>query len=249
MTIEDKTEYTNPDNQIWEILSWYPSTKQLQELTKLQSLLKELNQKVNLTRLVEEHDYWISQILDSLWPIKNELKNQHQSLEIIDVGTGCGLPGIAIAIALPKCSVTLVDSITRKTIALGKIIKELGLQTRVSIRTERIELTGQNKTFRYRYDLATARAVAKAPVLAEYLIPLLNPKGQAILYKGKWSNSEEQDLLNALKPLKGKIKSIDNFQLPKNHESRHVIRLISTGKCPLNYPREIGKPVKKPLIY
>ena len=68
----------------------------MQQLITLQNLLRKLNKRVNLTRLIEGNDFWVSQILDSLWPFKNELKNNSQALKIIDVGTGCGLPGLAI---------------------------------------------------------------------------------------------------------------------------------------------------------
>ena len=82
-------------------MAWQPSSDQLQQFTQLQELLRELNGKVNLTRLVEGEDYWISQIFDSLWPLKPWLsKGEGGPLKVIDVGTGGGFPGLAMALSL-----------------------------------------------------------------------------------------------------------------------------------------------------
>ena len=233
--------------ELWEILRWKPSNEQFLQLISLQNLLQEWNKKVNLTRLIDGNDYWISQIFDSLWPITTELQNPSQRLNIIDVGTGCGFPGLAIAIALPNASVTLVDSIYKKTYAVKEITSTLGLINRVDIRTERIELTGQDLKFRNQFDLAIARAVAKGPTLAEYLIPLLKRTGKAILYKGKWSENDQKELINALYILQAKIANKQTIQLPEARGMRNSITLVTTGKCPIKYPRGVGVPIKSPL--
>ena len=233
--------------EIWKELEWEPSNEQFIQLISLQHLLKEWNRKVNLTRLTEGNDFWISQILDSLWPIKNVLQRPYQRLNIIDVGTGCGLPGLALAIALPNASLTLVDSIYKKTCAVKEISNKLSILNRINIRTERVELTGQNIKFRGQYDLAIARAVAGGPVLAEYLIPLLKPAGKAILYKGKWTENDQTELIHALSQLKAKVEKKETFHLPESRGIRNIIKLTTDGKCPKKYPRAVGIPMKKPL--
>ncbi len=247
MAINNKYGKHVEQNEIWQHLKWQPSNEQIQQLATLQYLLRQWNKEVNLTRLVDGNDFWVAQILDSLWPFNNELKEQSQSLKIIDVGTGCGLPGLAIAIALPNSSVTLVDSTRKKTSVVNRIIEDLNLQSRVNIRTERIEVTGQNMAFRYKFDRALARAVGEAPVLAEYLIPLLKPTGKAILYKGKWTSPDQKKLTQALSLLQGKIEKVDSFKLPENRGIRHAIKIIRIGACPKIYPRSIGTPLRKPL--
>ncbi len=219
----------------------------MEQFKNLQILLKQLNQEVNITRLIEGNDYWVSQILDSLWAIKAELKTTPKPKRIIDVGSGCGLPGLAIAIALPNSSITLVDSVSRKTNALKKITNFLGIQSRVNIRTERIELTGHNKLFRGSFDIAVARAVAKAPVVAEYLVPLLKSDGKALIYKGKLNSTDIKELKKALSFLKAQINSLDKILLPDNRGIRHLITLGIISKCPSVYPRSIGVPTKRPL--
>ena len=98
-------------------MAWQPSSDQLQQFTRLQELLRDWNSRVNLTRLVEGEDYWISQIFDSLWPLQPWL-GKSEPLKVIDVGTGGGFPGLAIAIALPQAQLTLVDSVGRKVQAV-----------------------------------------------------------------------------------------------------------------------------------
>ena len=57
--------------------------------------------------------------------------------------------------------------------------------------TNRIEAGGHDPALRGRFDLAVARAVAAAPVVAEYLVPLLNSGGEALLYRGQWEAARQ----------------------------------------------------------
>lgn len=236
-----------PNESLWAQLNWSPSAKQLVKFKSLQALLKELNQKFNLTRLLEGDDYWITQIFDSLWPLKNELSSPNLNIEVVDVGSGCGFPGLAIAIALPKAKLTLIEAIKKKKEALELIVDHLDLSSRVTVRNERVELTGQDPYFRGLFDLAIARAVSKDSVVAEYLIPLINKDGEAVLYKGKWDNEDKERLNNTLKIMKAEIKSVAKINLPNNRGIRHQIRLIQSDICPNIYPRAIGIPKKRPL--
>ncbi len=241
------TYLNKPSNSLWEELGWEPSEKQLKQFLDLQRLLLYWNQRVNLTRLTEGDDYWVGQIFDSLWPFKEVLNKSTSKQRIIDVGTGCGLPGLAIAIARPNVDLTLVDAIRRKSSALEQITIELGLQSRVSIRNERIEITGQNISYRGQFDYATARAVATAPTTAEYLVPFLKKGGEALLYRGKWNQLDEEELLAAIAPLKAIITKTNRKTLPKGKGSRTVIHLSQGEDCPAKYPRPIGIPAKRPL--
>ncbi len=234
-------------SSLWEELGWQPSREQIEQLITLQETLIKLNRNINLTRLLQGNDFWIGQVFDSLWPLKNELKSPAKCRSCIDIGTGCGFPGLAIAIALPGSSIILVDAIKRKTNALKEIASEIGLSKRVCVQTERAEVVGNDVSFRGKFDIAVARAVAEAPVVAEYLVPLLNKEGEALIYRGKWNDSDQQKLKKAIKPLKAKIQTISSKQLPKDRGIRHVIRVATTAPCPKDYPRAVGLPKKKPL--
>tara|TARA_Y100001968_G_scaffold331147_1_gene384878 strand:+ start:37 stop:783 length:747 start_codon:yes stop_codon:yes gene_type:complete len=236
-----------PQPSIWEELKWHPSKEQLEQFKKLQYLLSELNEKLNLTRLIEGDDYWVTQVFDSIWPLTKELNQPNIKYNLVDVGSGCGFPGLAIAIALPQAQVTLIEATNKKKAALEFITNELGLTTRVKVRHERVEITGRNPSFRNVFDIAMARAVGKDSVVAEYLVPLIKNNGEAILFKGKWEQIDEINLKNALLILNARIKSISSIQLPSNRGTRHQIRITPTDKCPKAYPRAIGIPKKRPL--
>ena len=108
---------------IWDALKWEPTKKQLSQFSQLQKLLKEWNNNVNLTRLIDGDDFWVAQVFDSLLPLQEELQYQKFSHKYIDVGSGCGFPGIAIAIAMPNSNITLLDSSSKKTTFLKEVSK------------------------------------------------------------------------------------------------------------------------------
>ena len=121
---------------LWQELGWQPSPGQEQLLLDLQDQLRQWNGRVNLTRLVEDDDFWIAQVFDSLWPLAPLLQSAaaQEPLRLIDVGTGGGFPGLALAIAFPQAQLTLVDSVGRKVDAVRAMAEALGLGERVSLR-------------------------------------------------------------------------------------------------------------------
>ncbi len=242
---------SDPGAALWQALGWQPTPGQLQQFIALQAALRQWNERLNLTRLVEGDDYWIAQVFDSLWPLvpllQPEGTGNQEPLQIIDVGTGGGFPGLALAIALPSARLTLVDSVSRKVDAVAAMVAELGLQDRVSLRCDRIERCGQAANCRGRFNWALARAVASAPVVAEYLVPLLQPQGRALLYRGQWSLGDQADLERALAPLRAAIERTMPIELPGGRGIRHALVLQPLGPCPKSYPRAVGVPAKHPL--
>ena len=243
------TDKNTKNLKIWNVLKWEPTNQQLIQFIQLQTLLKEWNKKINLTRLTEGDDFWVSQVCDSLLPLYEELRNPNSSYKYIDVGSGCGFPGIAIAIAMPNSYITLLDSSNKKTTFLNEVSKEIGLGSRITVINDRAESAGKEPSFRGQFDYSIARAVAPAPVVAEYLIPFLNSNGHALIYKGIWTQTEQQILKKALTKLCAEIEQTHNFILPDGRGVRNIIRIGTTRKCPNQYPRSIGKPKKKPLGY
>lgn len=240
--------WSTPGPALWEALGWQPSPQQLELLQELQRQLRQWNARLNLTRLVEGEDFWIAQVVDSLWPLLPLLHQPPAApLQCIDVGTGGGFPGLAVAIALPQARLTLVDSVGRKTQAVQAMAEALGLRDRVELRCERVELTGRSPGCRGRYHLAMARAVAAAPVVVEYLVPLLAPQGRALLYRGQWQAADQHELEQALLPLQARISRLEQRELPAGRGQRTAIEVQATAPCPTSYPRAVGIPAKFPL--
>ena len=234
---------------IWNELKWVPSEKQLAQFIHLQELLKEWNKKTNLTRLVDGDDFWTAQVCDSLLPLYEELQYPELSHKYIDIGSGCGFPGIAIAIAMPNSNITLLDASSKKTTFLKEVSKKIGLNSRITVITERAEIAGKNPILRGNFDYAVARAVASTNVVAEYLVPFINSTGQALIYKGSWNKTDQKTLNKAVIEMNAEIKQTHKFELPNNRGIRNIIRISSINKCPNQYPRSIGKPKKQPLGY
>ncbi len=232
---------------LWEALGWWPSASQLDRFGGLQRQLRHWNGRLNLTRLVEGDDFWIAQVFDSLWPWRALLGRADPPLRCIDVGTGGGFPGLALAIALPAARLTLVDSVGRKADAVRAMAAGLDLAERVEVRCERVERSGRERGCRGAHDWAMARAVAAAPVVAEYLVPLLRPGGHALLYRGQWSAADQRGLERAVGPLRAVIERVERRDLPGGRGVRHAVLLRSTGSCPAPYPRPVGVPAKQPL--
>jgi 16S rRNA (guanine527-N7)-methyltransferase len=234
--------------ELWRALGWQPTPQQEERFLQLQDLLRHWNGRLNLTRLVEGDDYWVAQVFDSLWPLRPLLQEEPEgSPEVIDVGTGGGFPGLAVAIAFPQARLTLVDSVGRKVEAVRAMAADLGLASRVQLRCERVERTGQAVATRGRFDWALARAVARAPVVAEYLMPLLRPEGRALLYRGQWSPDDQAELERALVPLRARLERVEGLDLPAERGVRHALLLRPTGPCPKAYPRAVGVPARQPL--
>ncbi|MDR2341371.1 MAG: 16S rRNA (guanine(527)-N(7))-methyltransferase RsmG [Puniceicoccales bacterium] len=88
--------------------------------------------------------------------------------EILDVGTGGGLPGIPLAIMFPKCRFTLLDSIGKKIYAVAEFVEKLGLRN-VSTFQSRVESLPPRKNF----DVITGRSVAALPQFLKWTWPRL----------------------------------------------------------------------------
>ena len=113
--------------------------------------------------------------------------------EIIDVGSGGGLPGIVWAIHKPEVHVTLLDSINKKCEAMREIVEALEIKN-VEIVCERCEEFARDN--REKFDLAAARAVASIGVTVELLAPLVKIGGKLLTFKGKKLNEELSQINN-----------------------------------------------------
>lgn len=104
---------------------------------------------------------------------------------VVDVGSGAGLPGIAIVIARPDVEVTLVEPLQRRVGWLAEVIAELDLTGVHVVRARAEELVGKVSA-----QIVTARAVAPLGVLAGWCLPLLRPGGLMLAVKGRTAEEE-----------------------------------------------------------
>ena len=188
-------------NQLSELIN----EEEIMMFRELQIKLRELNQKTNLTRLIEGDDYWISQVLDSIWPFKSFPEINFNNKKFLDIGTGCGFPGFGYAITHPNSEIYLIDSSKKKTDALKNLVKSINFKNNFFVINDRIENLAHQAIFRNSFDIATTRAVSNPSTVAEYILPMLNKKGLGILYSGKWNQEDNKNLVETLEILEGKL--------------------------------------------
>lgn len=232
--------------EIWQkTLQWQPTP---QHQVNFQRLYEEIllgNCQLNLTRITESKEFWEKHLWDSLSAII-PLGLNHQSLSVIDIGTGAGFPGLPVAICCPSWRVTLLDSVQKKMMFLKNLVTKLGIKN-ATVLIARVEEIGQNKKYRETFDLALIRAVASASICAEYGLPLLKLGGVVILYRGHWSEEESLSLESAVSQLGGKIEEVKKLFTPLSESRRHCIYIRKISSTPKKYPRGVGIPRQQPL--
>ena len=139
---------------------------------------------------------------------------------------------------------TLLDGTMKRLNFLGEVCKALKLNAnRVH---KRAEEAGLDKTMRERFDLATARAVAGLPVLAEYCMPLVKMKGFFVAMKGPGAQQELEEAQNALDTLGSGDPEVLSLTLPGGEE-RNLVICQKLRFTPKGYPRHGGTILKHPL--
>ena len=166
-------------NEIWGLNL---SETQIVQFGRYAEMLVEWNAtRMNLTRLVSPRDIAVKHFLDSLALLT--VLNPPPGARVLDVGTGAGLPGLALKIARPDLSVTLLDSTAKKLTFCRAVADDLGL-TSVETVHARAEEAARRPELAGRFDLVVARAVAPLATLLPWLAPFAASKGQIAALKG-----------------------------------------------------------------
>jgi 16S rRNA (guanine527-N7)-methyltransferase len=109
--------------------------------------------------------------------------------DLVDIGSGAGLPGVVLAMLRPGMRVVLLEPMLRRSVFLDECVAKLGLSNVTVVRGRAEDLAGDIEA-----DFATARAVAPLDRLAGWAAGLLRPGGQILAIKGQ---SAEQELAAA----------------------------------------------------
>jgi len=138
-----------------------------------------------------------------------------------------------------------MDSLEKRLKFLDEVITALDLKDCTTVHS-RAEDAGRNKKFREKYDIVTARAVAKLSVLAEYCLPLVKVGGVFLAMKAH-SEEEEAEGAKAIALLGGTIEKTDTFKLPGTDMERTIIVVRKIRPTPARFPRKAGTPSKTPI--
>lgn len=163
--------------------------------------------------------------------------------EIVDVGSGAGFPGLPLAVALPECHATLVDSQARKCSFVERMIACAGI-VNADVVCARAEQWAAGIGA---HDAALARAVGSQPVVLEYAAPLLRFGGVLVDWRGRRDFSEEEAGLRAAAEPgmeRDRVVRCEPFVGARDH---HLHVFVKVAETPSRYPRRVGMARKRPL--
>jgi 16S rRNA (guanine527-N7)-methyltransferase len=226
-------------------LSVFFSPQSVNALSLFTQKMLHINETLNLTRWVEDEQVLTFHMLDSalaLPLLKSLVTDQGRWM---DMGTGCGFPGVVLVAAFPQAQVELLDSVGKKTNAIEECLLAAGMKAKTL--TGRAEEAGRDPGYREQYEGIVARAVADLRVLLEYAIPLLKTGG----YLVNWMTEDQVSRLNEAKKafqlLDAKIIQTVDYFLPGSTQKRYYVVIQKNGPTSDTYPRGIGQPSKQPL--
>ena len=221
------------------------SKEKISALRIYENELIEWNQQVNLTAVRDPEGVRVKHFLDSMTILKAWARTLPPE-RLVDVGTGAGFPGLVLKLVWPTTHVTLVESVGKKADFCRYIVDRLGLE-QVTILTDRAEVVGQDPAHRQTYDLAVARAVARMPILMEYLLPLVHRHGIVMAMKGETAPAETHSASQAIHILGGKLRKLVHVELPGVVEERLIVVVDKIARTPEEYPRRVGMPANSPI--
>ena len=178
-----------------------------------------------------------------------ELREVQGARRIADVGAGAGFPGLVLAVALPSAKVDLIESAGRKTAVSDRLLQAAELDNARSITTRAEDWAQAPPPMggRESYDVATARAVDRLAVLAEYASPLLRRDGVLIAWKGTRDEAEEGEAAAAAESLAMSLEAVRRVEPFEGAENRHLVVMRKTGATPAGLPRRAGMARKRPF--
>jgi 16S rRNA (guanine527-N7)-methyltransferase len=180
-------------------------------------------------------------LADSL--VALEVECVRSARRVADLGSGAGFPGLALAVALPRARVALVESIERRCAFLRRAVAaaRLGKADVVHARAEAWPEGAEA------HDLVSARALAALPVLVEYAAPLLSLGGALVAWKGRRDHAEEAAGERAARELglePVEVRRVSPFPAARDRHL-HVFRKVAP--TPPRFPRRPGMARKRPL--
>ncbi len=202
------------------------------------SLLTEYNSRFNITAITDEREVIVKHFIDSALGVEL-LKGE----TLADVGSGGGFPAIPLKILKPDLKITLIEATEKKCEFLKTVADTLNLKE-VTVLCGRAEEFAKKSEYREKFDICTARAVARLNILSEYCLPFVKKGGIFLAYKGD-ADEEVRDSENAVKILGGKIITHDKYVL--EGAKRSLIVIEKQKNTDAKYPRGNARIKNKPL--
>ena len=208
---------------------------QVNQLIKYAQLLKEWNEKMNLTAIKDDEGIAVKHFLDSMTAICTGKIGE----SVIDVGTGAGFPGLVLKIMKPEIKLTLLDSLNKRITFLKAAAEELGLEG-IEFIHSRAEDGGRNSKLRASFDTVVSRAVANMTTLSEWCLPFVKKGGYFLALKGPLADEELPAAKRAISILGGKPESVYEADIPFSDLHHKIIIVKKERQTPMKFPRKPG---------
>ncbi len=183
----------------------------LDKLLVYLNLIGKWNKVFNLTAIRKPEEMLTHHLLDSLAVLPYLTPGN-----LLDIGSGAGLPGIPVALARPDISVVMLDSNSKKTRFIQQAIVELGLSNAEVVHS-RVEDYTVDKGF----DTVISRAFSSLSQFVEGAIPLLGERGRFLAMKGKYPDDE----LAAVQEL-AEVIAVHRLEVPYLDSQRHLVEMV-----------------------
>ncbi len=211
----------------------------LERLGCFLTLLLEAGKQFNLTAVTDPDEAWMRHIFDALtlFPFVTSA----EAKTVLDIGSGGGLPGLPLAIVMPDVRFTLLEATGKKARFLQETVGALEL-TNVAVINDRAETIGRDReSHREQYDVVTARAVGRMPVLVEIAVPPTRVGGWVLAIKGERAGEEIEEAKEALYRLHCHV--VDTIRTPTGT----IVVIEKQRRTPKIYPRRPGEPKRSPI--
>lgn len=215
---------------------------QIEQLEKYAKLLKDWNNKINLTAITDDEGIATKHFLDSL----TALCTGKVQGKVIDVGTGAGFPGLVLKIVKPEIELTLLDSLNKRIKFLSEVAAQLKIDG-IEMVHSRAEDGGADRAYRGTYDTVVSRAVANMCVLSEWCLPFLKVGGYFLALKGPLADKELDEARRAITILGGEVCGVYEANIPFTDLSHKIIIVKKVRQTPIKYPRKPGIATKTPI--
>jgi 16S rRNA (guanine527-N7)-methyltransferase len=212
------------------------------QISQLQTLLRVLESDEHAPTAVREAERAVDvHLADSLTAI--EADPIRTAGRIADLGAGAGFPGLALAVALPRAEVVLVESQRRRCEFLERACAEARIENARVVWTRAEEwndgLAGN--------DAVVARALAAQPVVLEYAAPLLRVGGALVDWRGRRDEGEEAAAARAATVLGLSLVAIRKVEPFVGARDHHLHVFTKLAETPARFPRRSGMARKRPL--
>jgi 16S rRNA (guanine527-N7)-methyltransferase len=180
-------------------------------------------------------------LADSLTAL--EVDSLRCATSIVDLGSGSGFPGLALAVALPQARVVLVESQRRKCEFLERASARAEVAN-AHVVCARVE---EWQPGAGRQQAVVARALAPQPVVLEYAAPLLRMGGLLVDWRGRRNRQEEEQASCAAEQLGLRLAEVRRTVPYAGARDHHLHVFEKLSATPLRFPRRVGVARKRPL--